>query len=298
MNKWITFIKERFDPVSHFLMIVVFVAVHILFAQRLYNVSLTTLQTTCLLSAVTLFYFKLRLYDEVKDYELDVVINPYRPLPRGLLLHQDMYRGMQICIFLEVLFFSSQGLNAIRSLSIAILYSLFMYKEFFIKDIIRPHLTTYAISHTVVTSLLSMAIFTFINQKTYSENMFDRNLIYFALSNWMLFNIFEFGRKTYAPSEERHNIDTYSSLFGKKLAVLLVLSLALVSFFLTINISILNSSFILYSNIVLFILLIANSLFYLVSNEVSHAKRYRLMSSVYIALFYLILIIDLLIKEH
>ena len=35
----------------------------------------------------------------------------------------------------------------------------------------------------------------------------------FGVVNWALFNLFEFARKTYAPQEERPNVDTYSSLF-------------------------------------------------------------------------------------
>jgi 4-hydroxybenzoate polyprenyltransferase len=295
-NKWVIFIKERFDPLTHFLMILVFVTVHILLVNKLSPVSLTFFQILLLLIAVSLFYFKLRLYDEVKDYELDVIINAHRPLPRGLVSHQDMYKGMIFCIFLEIFFFSFQGSHAIISIITAIIYSLLMYKEFFIKDIIRPHLTTYAISHTFVTSLLSMAIFTFINQKQYIENIFDKNFFYFALSNWMLFNIFEFGRKTFAPSEERPNVDTYSSLFGKKLAVILVLSQAIISYFLIISIPPFQNSFITYSIFGLIFLLILTSLFYIITDKEKNAKIYRAMSSVYIIIFYLILIIGLAIN--
>jgi 4-hydroxybenzoate polyprenyltransferase len=295
-KKWAIFIKERFDPLSHFLMIIVFVTIHILFSKKIFNLENSSLDILFLLVAVTLFYFKLRLYDEVKDYELDVIINPHRPLPRGLLSHKDMYRGMVFCIFFEILFFSSKGINAITSLGVAIFYSLLMFKEFFIPKLIRPHLTTYAISHTIVTSLLSMAIFSFLNQKTFVNNLINHDLIFFSLSNWMLFNIFEFGRKTFALTEERAGIDTYSSLFGKKLAVLLVLSQALLSFFLTIGIKTFHTPFIIISNIVVLVFLILSSLMFIKSEKISNAKNYRSMSSIYIIVFYLILIIGLLIN--
>lgn len=294
-NKWVLFIKERFDPLSHSLMIIVFVIVHILFAKNLFQIETTPLKTLFLISAVTLFYFKLRLYDEVKDYELDVEINPHRPLPRGLVVHKDMYHGMITCIVLEILFFSTQGPQATLSVIVAIVYSLLMYKEFFIRDIIRPHLTTYAISHTIVTSLLTIGIFSFLNQQSFVANILNLDLLFFALSNWMLFNIFEFGRKTYALSEERPSIDTYSSLFGKKIAVLLVFSQALIAFFLTVNIRIFHTSFIVYANALLLFLLIAAGFLYVLSDNTIPAKRYRTMSSVYIIIFYLILIIGLIL---
>lgn len=296
IKNWIIFIKERFDPLSHSLMLLVFVIVHILMALKLFGTPFSPFYSFILFFAVTLFYFKLRLYDEVKDYELDVVINPHRPLPRGLLKHKNMFQGMFLCIILELLFFSTQGQNATLSIAMAILYSLLMYKEFFIKDYIRPHLTTYAISHTVVTSLLTMAIFTFITQKSYSEILSDKNIFYFSLTNWMLFNIFEFGRKTYMPSEERPNIDTYSSLFGKIGAVLLVVSQAIISYLLTINITVLHNNFIIFALLALLLLLALSSILYIKSNDIMYAKKYRFMSSFYIILFYLILIIGLLIN--
>jgi 4-hydroxybenzoate polyprenyltransferase len=294
-NKWLIFIKERFDPLSHSLMILVFVSVHILIAKKLFLVSMPPLEIFILIMAVTLFYFKLRLYDEVKDYELDLVINSNRPLPRGLLNHQNMYNGMIFCIVFEYLLFGIRGIVSLSALSFPILYSLLMYKEFFIKEKIRPHLTTYAVSHTIVTSFLTIAIFSFINQQSFFSNLTNSNLFYFAMINWMLFNIFEFGRKTFAISEERPNVDTYSSLFGKRGAVLLVISQAVVAFVLMTKIRIFHSSLIMYSNIILLLLLTNTGIVFIFSKKSAHAKYFRTMSSVYIIIFYLILIIGLIL---
>ncbi len=295
-RSWIIFIKERFDPLSHLIMILLFVMVHILFTKEIFPIYIPPIKLLILLLGVILFYFKLRLYDEVKDYELDLIINPHRPLPRGLLKLNDMYWGIGTCILLELICFSFQGANAITSLIIAILYSLLMYKEFFIKDIIRPHLTTYAVSHTVVTSLLTFSIFSYLNQKTFLQNFSDTNLLFFALSNWMLFNIFEFGRKTFASTEERTNIDTYSSLFGRKLAVLLVFSQAIISTYFTFKIEPFQTWTIMIGLGLLLLLLLFFSARYINTNKRTHAKNYRAMSSVYIVLFYVILIIGLLTK--
>lgn len=295
-RSWIIFIKERFDPLSHLIMILLFVMVHILFTKEIFPIYIPPIKLLILLLGVILFYFKLRLYDEVKDYELDLIINPNRPLPRGLLKLNDMYWGIGICILLELICFSFQGVNAITSLIIAILYSLLMYKEFFIKEIIRPHLTTYAVSHTVVTSLLTFSIFCYLNQKTFLQNFFNTNLLFFALSNWMLFNIFEFGRKTFATIEERTNIDTYSSLFGRKLAVFLVFSQAIISMYFTFKIEPFQTWTIMIGLGLLLLLLLFFSARYINTNKRTQAKNYRAMSSFYIVLFYVILIIGLLTK--
>ena len=291
IQAWRQFTTERFEPASHLSMIGIFLLAHILVARSSELLVTTILNDLTLLLGVLAFYFKLRLYDEVKDYELDVVINKTRPLPRGLLTHKDMYRGMLVCILVEIISFSFQGKNALLSISIAIFYSFLMYKEFFIAEKIRPYLTTYALIHTIVTTLLSFAIFSFLTDKSFFQVIFIPNFFFFAISNWMIFNIFEFGRKTYATSEERPNVDTYSSLFGRTGAVILVVSQALIAHFLTLSLKVQNQDILYWGFGALLALLGILSLRYIIMNIESAARQYRLFSSLYIILFYLILIL-------
>lgn len=291
--KWWIFIKERFEPASHFTMIIVFLLVHVLIAKSILRIEINNFSVFLLFIGTSAFYFKLRLYDEVKDFELDQVINPTRPLPRGLLNHRDMYLGMVICILLEASIFATQGQDSFKSIVITILYSLIMYKEFFIKEKIRPHLTTYAILHTIVTSFLSIAIFSFLSKESFIRLIVTKECLYFALANWLLFNIFEFGRKTFAISEERQNVDTYSSLFGKTGAVILVISQALMAHLLVINILPSESKILYWTHSLLFFLLLSTSFCYIKTNQIKAAKNYRLMSSAYIIIFYLTLAVAL-----
>lgn len=287
---WWQFTKERFEPTSHLTMILVFIIAHILVAKASTFLVASSMNYLTLLIGVIAFYFKLRLYDEVKDYELDVIINKTRPLPRGLLLHKDMYRGMVVCIAIELICFSLMGLPAFISISIAIFYSLLMYKEFFIAEKIRPYLTTYALVHTIVTTLLSFAIFSFLTNMSILEVIITRSFLAFAMANWLLFNIFEFGRKTFSSSEERVNVDTYSSLFGRTGAVILVASQAVVTYYLATTLNGANPTILFWGLGSLLVLLGILSLNYIFSDNVRSAKRFRLFSSVYIIVFYLILI--------
>jgi hypothetical protein len=296
LQAWKQFTQERFEPLSHFTMIVVFIVAHLLVAKNSLGASISYGQHAILLIGVIAFYFKLRLYDEVKDYELDVVINPSRPLPRGLLNHNDMYFGMGVCIFIELVTFSSQSIQSAASIIVAILYSLLMYKEFFIKEKIRPYLTTYALVHTIVTTLLSFAIFSFVAHLGLLQIIQDPALLSFAMANWLLFNIFEFGRKTFASSEERENVDTYSSLFGRTGAVLLVVSQAVMAHYLMLNLRQVNFRILLWGALALLAALAFLSLRYIFTDKVQAAKHYRLFSSVYIIAFYLILILAHLIS--
>lgn len=292
---WWQFTKERFEPWSHMTMIVVFLAAHILVVNPVKTVFASTLNDLMCLFGVTAFYFKLRLYDEVKDYELDVVINKTRPLPRGLLTHSDMYTGMITCILIELICFATMGVQSLITISIAIIYSLLMYKEFFIPKLIRPYLTTYALVHTIVTTLLSFAIFSFLTQASLWEIIKDPTLVSFAFANWLLFNIFEFGRKTFASIEEREKIDTYSSLFGRPGAVILVSSQATVAYYLALNLKGSNPKILMWGLSLLLLALAVLSINYIRNNSVKSARAYRTFSSLYIIVFYLIIIVSHLI---
>lgn len=296
LQNWWQFTKERFEPRSHITMIIVFLAAHILIANSISSAKVNFTDILLLFIGVLSFYFKLRLYDEVKDFDLDVIINQHRPLPRGLLHHRDMYIGMILCIFIEILTFSSRGTAPLLAMILAISYSLIMFKEFFMAEKIRPYLTSYALIHTIVTTFLSFAIFSFLTKMSLFEVVKNPSLLFFSLANWLLFNIFEFGRKTFASSEERLNVDTYSSLFGRTGAVILVATQALMAHFLSLYIVGTNLKILFPGFAILLLLLTFLSIRYIVTDHQSAAKHYRVFSSIYIVVFYIIIIFSLLLS--
>ncbi len=297
LKNWWIFTQERFHPVSHFTMLFVFVLFHLLMStpsKRLDEIQL--INGLFLYLGVVVFYYKLRLYDEIKDYELDCVINPHRPLPRGLLFHRDLYLGIVLCLIFEQIFFSRFGQNAVFLLVIAQVYSLIMYKEFFIRDIIRPHLTTYAVLHTVVTSFLTFAILGSLKDQNILEAYIERDNILMALNNWLLFNVFEFGRKTYATEEERAGVDTYSSLFTPYGAFLLQLiqtglsSFCIFTLFYHSEMTLLRKDFLIIGLLFIQIIFMLISALYLSTNLVRWAKIYRSFSEIYIVLVFLFML--------
>lgn len=233
-GKWWQFAKERFDPLSHSLMIVLFIVSHyVVVAVDLGRkfpgdfIGQGAWRHPLLALGVVAFFFKLRLYDEIKDYEVDCEINRDRPLVRGLVTHQDLFRGIALCITTELISFGLLGLPALTAIVFSITYSLLMYKEFFIGEQLRPYLTTYAVMHTVVCSFLSLSLFAAIEGRFVYE--LHRDLLFFSINCWCLFNIFEFGRKTFNTEEERENVESYSHIFGRYGAVFLVMAMAAIS---------------------------------------------------------------------
>ncbi|WP_127716970.1 UbiA family prenyltransferase [Halobacteriovorax sp. HLS] len=284
-QRWMTFTKERFPLLDHSLMIILFVGAHLSLSIHLKN-DFSIFNSFLTLIAIFFFFYKMRLYDEIKDYDLDCQINPDRPLPRGLLEVKDMHKGIVVCIFFEIALFLPLRLNAIMMMIFAICYSLLMYKEFFIPKLIRPHLTTYALLHTVVTIPMGIAIFTAATSMDPRE--LNQKYLYFVLCSWFVFNIFEFGRKTFTTEEERNAVESYSKIFTRFGAVILVVSMSLFSLLALRgvfgSISILQS-------ILTLVLFLAGILF-AVTDAKKFGKLYRIFSSIYIILFYIFFIIE------
>lgn len=286
LHKWLQLIKERFNPVSYAVMIFVFLGAHYILYLNFIKRDITLdfsdiLHLIPLFLATSLFFFKLRLFDEVKDIESDTVHHPERPLPRGILSKHDVLRITLIVITIEMALFFYYGFWAFVSAVIAVSYSLVMYKEFFIKEWLRAHLTTYAVAHTFVVVFVSATIFIALFGKPFTKIPGD--LVYFSFAGWFLFNIFEFGRKTFARNEEKEGVDSYSKIFGKLGAVMLVLVMAVLS------ITFINKATSSIISNVLFLWLFPLGilgLLYTMLDRIHFAKVYRATTSLYIIFTY------------
>lgn len=288
LRRYFIFMKERFGLIGSSFMITLFVLAH----YGLVYIKSDLVIETHLLFAVILgsiiFFVKLRLYDEIKDYEVDLIQNPARPLPRGLVTRDELKEGIEKRIMLESILFYGAGIEAFSSILLAIAYSLLMYKEFFIGKYIRPHLTTYATSHTIVTFFLSLAIFSAFTQ-SFIWNL-DGEYIFFSLMSWLLFNIFELGRKMYQPFEERDQVESYSKVWTRPGATLLVLIHASLIQWLIHKIEFFKDPlFLMIFRIPVAILLLVSLLYLLLKKSVT-ANLYRNYSTVFILLNYVIIL--------
>ena len=285
-KKFVIFLSERFGLVGSPMMISLFVLSHLGLVYSHNELYAKIYQIISLFLGVILFFVKLRFYDEIKDYELDKIINPNRPLPRGLLTIDHIKNAIKVVILFELILFSIIGLPALISMGLTIGYSLLMYKEFFIGKYIRPHLTTYATSHTVVTLFLSISIFSAISNTNFWK--LDMEYFYFSLTSWLIFNIFELGRKVFQPDEEREGVESYSLVWGRWGATLLVLSHASLVYYLSNQIKIFKVKSQLSPLMIPIGILILVSILYLATKKNSMGNLYRNTSSVYILLSYIV----------
>jgi hypothetical protein len=224
--RWATFVRERFEPLSHLALIALFFIGHLRVSAAAGTLSKDQLvqHHVPLFLATLLFFFRLRLFDELKDHETDLEHNPTRPLARGLLRRSDLTGAVAVCLLVETGLVGLASPYALPAYLLATGYSLLMYLEFFIGSWLRPRLTTYALAHTIVVSGLSLSLFSALAGRSVADLSLSRAQLPFAAACWCLFNVFEFGRKTFTRKEERSQVPSYSKIFGRAGAVLLNLT--------------------------------------------------------------------------
>jgi len=223
MNKYL---KERFHlgqfvPLSLILAGVLSVGTQIYLKQ-------TASLSLVLISALALFIFllRLRLFDEFKDYEHDLKHYSHRPVPRGLVSKRELGLVLIPLIILEFVTAFISGLNGLFLFVAAFIYSLLMFKEFFVTRWIKNHFTTYIFSHEILLFPLFFYLCA-INgfSITSINNHFFWYLVTYAGCSMFLLEI---TRKVRSKDSEIASKDTYTAQYGIMGASILLLIVSFV----------------------------------------------------------------------
>ncbi len=170
------------------------------------------------------FFLLLRIFDEHKDYEIDLINYPDRVLQRGLITLDHLKVLAVACIALQLswVIFLDKGLgNAFYSWGLLFLFACLMTKEFFCGPWLEKHLTIYAFSHMLS---MPLVIWWLANMACPGVVLDEVMLALMSLAFISGF-CFEITRKTRGPEEERDSVDSYSKVFGTKGSALVVMIL-------------------------------------------------------------------------
>jgi 4-hydroxybenzoate polyprenyltransferase len=226
------------------------------------------------------------------------VVHKDRPLARGLISVSEAKRVAFGLIIIELFLALIIGRSAFIAAICVVLYSLIMYKEFFIGSWLRPKMATYALAHTLVSCWMSAFVFCAVT----GLNLWEIPKVYgmFILVNWMIFNIFEFGRKTFGKEEEEELVESYSKRLGPIRAALNVVIMATVAMYVAYKYgSIFNLSFLFtLSMYLLYGLTLICAGLYAVHNDRSSARIFRGICSIFILFYNVIITAGLLIWNH
>ena len=185
----------------------------------------STLWTTyTLLGVWTLFCHMLilRLMDELKDIDVDRELFADRPVPSGRVLIGDIKSGLALAtvIFVVPNMSVPTALWALLALSA---YSFLMFRFFFIPDILRRYLLLNLATHNPVVVVVLIYVMALVGAEhglTFADAGWRLPVLLIAFY-WAPVFAWEIARKIRSAEEEDAYV-TYSQIFGRRRAVLVV----------------------------------------------------------------------------
>lgn len=206
-NFW-AYLRQRFPPVNMALFAVLFCTVWSV-AGTVDAGLLTFGWSEGLGIAATIsFFFRLRVFDEIKDFALDAQNHPQRVLQRGLVTLPQLRALAWAGAALELGWSATRGGMALLGWALALAYSLTMRYEFGAPTWLRARLLLYAITHMLIMPLVIAWLWL-----AYVPHGHAKLLLLMLLSLLGGF-AFELARKTHAPAAERPTVDSYSQVMG------------------------------------------------------------------------------------
>ncbi len=191
------------------------------------------------------FFLVVRIFDEHKDYDLDVLNHPQRILQSGVITLKHLKGLALIAIALQIIYsiiidrlhvgnslylgntslLDSPSLigSALTAWALVFGWTCLLGKEFFCGEWLEKRLTLYAFSHMLIMFFMVWWLVQMGNPGTPLSN----EIIALGVLAFISGFAFEITRKTRGPEEERDTVDSYSRIFGAKGAALIVILLVL-----------------------------------------------------------------------
>lgn len=174
-------------------------------------------------------FLVIRIFDEHKDYDLDVLNHPQRVLQSGLITLTHLKVLAAISITAQLIFslyldsFTLGG--ATISWLIMFGYLCLMGVEFFCGEWLEKRLTLYAFSHMMIMPLIVFWMANIALPGSEPQAILTSSLFIMMLLAFVSGFCFEIARKTRGPEEERDTVDSYSKIFGTKGSAYVVMGL-------------------------------------------------------------------------
>ena len=283
------YLNERFPLGKNSIFVLIFTLSGYIYTGLLYNskiinqifskeikVPMPWHKIAALFIIIFMFFLQLRITDEFKDYEEDLKYRAYRPVQRGVVTLKALGKIGIATVIIQIILAYIIDFKIIYFMIIVWFYMFLMAKEFFIKEWLTKRILIYALSHVVIMIFITLVI---VNATQYIVLGEAENIIKFGALQWYRHNIdialiplftlnylngivLEIGRKTRRADEEEHGVQTYSKLWGKKKAAVILSLLFAVEYFLVIlGLSYTYEKYFLFSGLTLLIILIISIYF-------------------------------------
>ncbi|HSJ12298.1 MAG TPA: UbiA family prenyltransferase, partial [Gillisia sp.] len=169
--------------------------------------------------AVISFFFRLRVFDEIKDFKIDARNHPHRVLQSGRIQIKHLVSLSLLGTIVEIAWSLLSGWPVLIVWAIAFGYSGLMRYEFFIGEFLNKYLLLYATTHMLVMPFIILWVYTAFHPEL------EILLPYYILAALSLLSgfSFEIARKIHAPVAEREGVDSYSASVGYPGSIILAL---------------------------------------------------------------------------
>ena len=232
MKSVLNYFKERFPVVPLF----VFSFITISGISNKIQIQPDQIRIALLSLVYTSFLLHLRILDEFKDFEYDSRYHSDRPIQRGAItLNKIKYIGIANFNVMVITSIIASRPSLIPLIVFVIVYSLIMFKEFFIEDFYKKSPTLYLISHQIVFIPLYVFLYSSIASKFWLPKSVEQySLLIYTFIPMILVEI---GRKMKYRLDEHGNKtdDTYLVVWGERTTIgvfsALVILSGLLSFF-------------------------------------------------------------------
>jgi len=204
--------RERFPLIKTVPLLGAFSAASVTASARLADRPLPDLATYLVaFLIVMIFFWQMRALDEIKDAEIDRRYRPERPIPRGLV-------SLKLILWLAALASVPAVLAAYLLTTGLLLLVLIVWVwlglmgvEFFVPDFLHGSPALYLVSHMAIMPLIDLVL---TGSEWVRYGAMPPGLWTFLLMSFANGCVVEFGRKIWAPDQEREGVETYSSAWG------------------------------------------------------------------------------------
>jgi 4-hydroxybenzoate polyprenyltransferase len=218
--------KERFPPVNMALFAILFTTVMCIATHTINKTAQFGVNEIVGCIAVISFFFRLRVFDEIKDYEIDLINHPHRVLQTGRVTIKDLWAVSIALGVIEIGWSFMNGIETLVAWSCALVFAVLMRYEFFVGRFLKKYLFIYAVSHMMIMPLAIYWVWS-----AYTDMAFNYNLLLLSSLSVVSGFAFEIARKIKLYDDERSSIDSYSKIVGYANAVFLVLLILLIGMF-------------------------------------------------------------------
>jgi len=231
MNRWWIYQKERFPLLAHGPLIAAFSVSAVSYSALLRGDVRPATASFIVAFIVSLGSFLLlRIADEFKDAEEDARYRPYRPVPRGIVTLRELAIvgvGIALVQIAAAVWLGISGhaeaetglgfdVRLIGLLLVTWTYFALMSREFFAREWLKARPVIYLFSHMLIMPLIDW--FATGCDWVRAGSAMPEGLFWFLAASFCNGVVIELGRKIRAPEQEEHGVETYTFLWGRRIA--------------------------------------------------------------------------------